>query len=171
MLSRDQFVGDDPPRIDVRPLVGCRIGCCLLGSHVHWRSDIVARLCYLGRRFLSRCLHCLRNSEISDDRCTLAEQNVLGLDVAVYDALPVRVCESAGDIAQYSEALLERNRTLSDALAQRLPAHEWHRKVWKPAYCLTGSEYRYDVGLLKRRGEFDLARESRGRERVRELRW
>src|SRR5207253_2782721 len=82
MLSRDQLVGDDAPRIDVCPLVRRRIGRRLLGRHVHRRADKVARLGYLGRHFLPRCLDCLGDSEIRDDRRALAEQNGLGLDLA-----------------------------------------------------------------------------------------
>src|SRR5258705_271824 len=120
---------------------------------------------------LPRCLNCLRDSEIRDDSCALTEQNVLGLDVTVDDALSVRVGESAGDIAQDAKALLERNRPPSDALAQRLSAHEWHREVWEAANRLTGAEYRDDVRLLERGDEFDLASKSCRREFVRELRW
>ncbi len=89
----------------------------------------------------------------------------------MHDALSVRVGESAGDIAQYAQALLERNRALQDAHAQRLPAHERHRKVWEPAHRLTGTEYRYDVRLLERGRELDLPGESCRREFVGELRW
>src|SRR2546423_762692 len=157
MLSRDQLVGDDTPRIDVRSLVCRRIGRRLLGRHVHRRADEVARLGYIGRHFLPRCLNCLGDSEIRDDRRALAEQNVLGLDVAVHDSLPMRVSESGGDIAQYCQALLERDRTPQDVRAQRLAAHERHREVWVSTRGLTGAEYRYDVWLLERRGELDLA--------------
>ena len=161
MFSRDQFVGDDAPRIDVRPLVGCRIAGRLLRRHVHRSSEIVAGLRYLGRRLLSRCLNRLRDTEIRDDSGALAEQNVLGLDVAVDDALLVRVGESGRDIAQYRQAFLERNATLSDAIAQRLSAHEGHRIEWKPARRLTRGEYGQDVRFLERGREFDLPRESR----------
>ena len=94
MLPRDQLVGDDAPRVDVRALVRRRIGRRLFGSHVHRRTDVVAGLGYFGRRFLPRCLNRLGDSEIGDDRRALTEQNVLGLDVTVDDSLPVRVGES-----------------------------------------------------------------------------
>ena len=75
-------------------LVRRRIGRGLLRRHVHRRADVVTRLGYLGRSFLPRCLHRLGDSEIGDDRRALAKQNVLGLDVAVHNSLPVRVGES-----------------------------------------------------------------------------
>ena len=58
-----------------------------------------------------------------------------------------------------------------DALAERLPAHEGHRKERQPAHRLTGGEHGYDVRFLERRGELDFPGESRGRESVGELRW
>ena len=83
MLSGDQFVGDDAPRVDVRALVRRRIGRRLLGRHVQRRADKVARLGYLGRHFLPRCLDCLGDSEIRDDRRALAdlEACLKGFDV------------------------------------------------------------------------------------------
>src|SRR5213075_1142076 len=98
MLARNKFVGDDAPRVDVRSLVGSRITGRLLRRHVHRRADVVARLGYLRRalpgewkRFLPRRRDGLGNPEIGYDRGAFAEQNVLGLDVAVDDSLLVRV--------------------------------------------------------------------------------
>src|SRR5437763_13671322 len=105
MLSRDQLVSDDAPRVDVRALVCRRIGGGLLGRHVHRRADIVARLGYFRRRFLPRRLYRLGDSEIGDDRGALTEQNVLGLDVAMPDSLPVAVGEGGRDLAQDGPAV------------------------------------------------------------------
>src|SRR5204863_7420917 len=111
------------------------------------RADIVARLGYFRRRLLPRCLDRLGDSEIGDDRRAFAEQNVLGLDVAVDDSLPVGVGESGGDIAENGQALPEGNRTLPDPLSQGLPAHERHREVRISARGLTGGEHWHDVRL------------------------
>src|SRR6185436_21152728 len=109
--------------------------------------------------------------EIGDHCSSFVEKNVLRLDIAVDDALPVRVGERRGDVAQNRQAFLERDRALSDAHAKCFSADERHGEEGISTDRLTGGQYRYDVRLLQSRGEFHLAVESGCREGVSELGW
>ena len=51
-----------------------------------------------------------RDPEVGDDRLAVLQQDVLRLDVAVDDALPVGVVERAGDLADDARCVLERQR-------------------------------------------------------------
>src|ERR1700682_4695611 len=141
MFARDHLVGDRTPRVDVRSLIRGWIGRRLLGSHVHRGSErrtggsehTVTRRC-------PRCLKRLGYSEVSDDGRALAEQNILRLDVTVHDALPVRVRESARDIAQNAQALLDWNPAFPDTRAERFTPYEAHRVERKALFCLTRAE-------------------------------
>jgi hypothetical protein len=169
MPAGDQLVGDDTPSIDVGALIGGRVRGRLLGRHVHRGADGVARLGDLGPCFLARRLHRFGDAEIGDDGGAFTEENILRLDVAVDDALAVRVRQRCGDVAQNRQTLVERNRTLSNALAQRLSAHERHGEVRISADGLTRAEHGDDVRLLESCRELDLALEPRHREGVGEL--
>ena len=169
MSAGDQLVGDDAPGVDIGALIGGRIRRRLLGRHVHRRANGVARLGDFGPGFLARCLHGFGDPEIGDDGGAFAEENVLGLDVAVDDPLPVGVGERGGDVAENGEALLDRNWTFANPLAQRFPAHERHGEVRISADGLARGEHGYDVRLLEPRREPDLALEPRRREGVGEL--
>ena len=48
-----------------------------------------------------------RDAEVGDERLPVAEQDVLGLDVAMDDAVPVRVVERERDLARDPERVVD----------------------------------------------------------------
>src|SRR4051812_4368318 len=72
------------------------------------------------------------DSEVGEYRVLALQQDVLGLHVAMDDALLVRVRESVGDLAQYEDGLLDWHKPLAvHALAKRLTRDERHHVVEK----------------------------------------
>ena len=91
-LSGDHLVQHAAQAVDVAPAVDSRIGHRLLGTHVRRRAERDAGARELGAAALGDRA---RDAEIGDERLAVLQQDVLRLDVAVNDALLVRVVERA----------------------------------------------------------------------------
>ena len=102
----------------------------------------------------------LRDSKVGDDRRAAGDEDVVRLDVAVHDAVLVRVGERLGDVAENADRRANRQRSRLKHLAQRRALDEGHGIVGK-AVRLARREHGDDVRMLEPRGELDLALESR----------
>ena len=112
----------------------------------------------------------LRDPEVGDERVPLVQQHVLGLDVAVHDAVPVRVVESGRDLARESHRVGGGHRTLTHkARAERFPAGDGHHVEQRPVG-FSGVVKRHDVRVIQRRGDADLSQEPLGADSGTELR-
>ena len=118
---------------------------------------------------LARVEQRLGDAEVRDRRPTLGEQDVLRLDVAVYDAVLVRVRERARHVAQRAHHLGHGQLARPQARAQRFALHERHREPGEPVG-VAGREEGDDVRMLQPRGERDLALEALHRHAARQLR-
>src|SRR6185437_1181583 len=132
--------------------------------HVGWRSD--------GRTELRECRtcgtfgggrDCLRNAEIGDDRGMSREKYVVRLDVAMHHAALMRVGHGACNVAQDAQYFRNREWSAPQPRAKAFALDERHRVVGNAVDVASG-EYRYDVGLLQRRGDADLPLEPRHRD-------
>ena len=81
-------------RVDVAPGGDLLLGGGLLGAHVVRRAE---RHAGLGHPAAGRGTQRQRDAEVGHHRAAVVEQDVLGLDVAVDDAVPVGVVEGIGD--------------------------------------------------------------------------
>ena len=98
------------------------------------------------------------------------QQDVLRLDVAVDDAVVVRVVERAGDLARDAQRVGHRQLPLAvEPVAQGLALDERHREP-ELAVGLARVEHGEDVRMLQPRGEPDLALEALGAQRWRRAR-
>jgi hypothetical protein len=109
------------------------------------------------------------DAEVDDDRVTAREQDVSGLDVAMDDAVLVRVRERVGDVARDRDRVGNRQLLLArDALAQRLALHEGEHMIEQAAR-FARVEQREDVRMLERGLDAQLAEEPVGPYRCGEL--
>ena len=104
-------------------MVDIRVTGGLLRRHVGRCAD---RRAGLGQRVALRSVRAtrdgLRDAEVRHRGAAAREQHVVGLDVAVHDAVAVRIRERARDVAQDADRLVERHRAAQHPMAQRLTA-------------------------------------------------
>src|SRR5207302_10241176 len=107
-VPREHLVQDDSERIDVGAAVRALAGR-LLRTHVLWGPDYHS----LGRELGGRRLRSLGDPEIGDVHAARrVDEDVVGLDVAVDDAAPVRVGERVGDLARDTRRVADRQAAL-----------------------------------------------------------
>ncbi len=100
----------------------------------------------------------------------VVQQNVLGLDVAMDDAVPMRVVERVGHLARDAHRLVDAELRLAvELLAKRLALDVGH-DVERQSVGRAGVEQRQDVRMLERRRRLDLDGEPLGAEHGGELR-
>src|SRR5262245_27044966 len=86
-------------------------------------------------------------------------QNVLRLDVAMDDALPVRVVERGGHLPREVERLIDAELFVTtEPVAQRFAAHERQDVIGKSA-CHPGVDEREDVRVMELRADPYLVQE------------
>ncbi len=143
----------------------------LLGAHVGRRSDDEAGP---RQRLAPGLAQRLGDAEVGHHRLALVHHHVLGLDVAVDDALRVGIPQGAGHVQRDSHRLTDREGALGvEPRPQRFAADERHDVV-EDAVGLAGIEQRKDVRVAEARRDLDLAlkplgAEGRGQVRMEEL--
>jgi hypothetical protein len=111
-----------------------------------------------------------RDAEVREQRLSLGQEHVLGLEVAVDDPARVRVVERVGQLTHQTRGLGRVEGAVAvEPRAQRLARHERHDEVEQPGG-LTRVEERQDVRVLQPCDEPDLAQEAVSAEGGRELR-
>ena len=110
------------------------------------------------------------DAEVGDEGGAVGgEEQVLGLDVAVDHAVPVRVLERAGGLGGDPERRIDRQLPLPpEPVTERLALDERHGEP-QPAGALARVEHGEDVRMLQPGGQLDLPLEPLGAERGRQL--
>jgi hypothetical protein len=138
----------------------------LLGRHVLEGSEDRSLLgeVRLGRRrrehrVLGAARQPLGEAEVEQLHAGLRQHDVSGLQVPVHDALPVRLVERVGDLRAVAQGLLERQRTLGEALRERVAFEKLHDEV---VHVSVPSDVvdRADVGMRELRDRLGLAVET-----------
>ena len=96
--------------VDVAPAIDVALAGRLLGAHVRRRAEATP---VSVRRSSPAAVDGPRDAEVGDDGVALLEQDVLGLDVAMDDAVRVGVAERVGDLAGDAERVVERELPLA----------------------------------------------------------
>ena len=106
----------------------------------------------LGHASAARFAGCQRDPEIRDHRPAIVQQDVFRLDVAMDDAVAVRVVQGTGDFGGDPQRIGDRQLLLpAQPLAQRL-AFDVRHDVEEEAVGLAGIEERQDVRMMEVRG-------------------
>lgn len=162
--------------VDVRAVIE-GLGAALLGRHVRRRADpgadarehgAHARRRLLGERDVGARVEDLRDAEVEHAHALFgrrvrlaAEHDVLGFDVAVHDALLVRVLERGADVDHDLDGARLREGALGLHARREVVAEEQlHRHVGELAI-LTGVQHAHDVRVLEALGDLRLAQEAR----------
>jgi hypothetical protein len=183
-LAGEQLVRGGAEGVEIGAVIGVGVGRGLLGRHVGGGAQRGAeqrerRRARAGRELRrharrpragragrpdARGAERLGHAEVGDHRRVVRDEHVVGLDVAVHDALLVRIGERAGHLPEQPHGLAHRERSaLAQPLAQRAPLDEGHREVGHARPLdrrEAGGEHRDDVRVLEPRGQLDLAAEA-----------
>src|SRR5437762_1109546 len=102
-----------------------------------------------------------RDPEVGDEGLSLLEENVLRLEIAMDDVMPVRVVEGAGDRCRYADRLLDGELLLAiEALSERLAFDEGHDIEQRPVRRLARVEERKEIRMLEMGSDADLGEEA-----------
>ena len=141
------------------------VGRALLRTHVGGRAQREAGL----RQALAGGVHGSGDAEVGEHASLALEQDVLRLDVAMDDALPLGISQGVGYRPGDPQRIRQRELGLArQAAPERLALHVGHGEP-EPAGCLTGVVDRQDVRVVEPGGEPDLPDEPLGAQRVRQL--
>jgi len=157
-LARKHLIQHAPQRVDVGARIEGALAGGLLRAHIARRAHDQPGVGQAARLVPRSC-----DAEVGDEgRSVGREQQVLGLDVAMQDAVLVRVLERAGGFGRDTYGLVERQLALAlQTRAQRFAFDEWHR-VPEDARRCAGVEDGNDVGVLESRRELDFTQEAIG---------
>ena len=158
-LSAQHLVAHDANRVEIAASVDLGLRGRLLRRHVVRRTHHRSDLRQAGPR-LQRVRP--RDTEVGEHCATarIVDQDVVRLDVAVHDALPVRVIQCVGHLRQHRAGRLDiENRFPLDSRRQRLTPHEPHHEPAQPP-ALTERVQRHDADMLQAGDGLRLAAES-----------
>ena len=146
-------------------MVDMAVGRRLLRTHVGGRAERESGL----RQALAGRIDGPRHAEVGEHAPLALKEDVLRLDVAVDDVLPLCVSQRFSHLTGDPHRLGQRELGLPrQPLPQRLPVDEGHGEP-EPADGLAGVVHRKDVRVVETGGEPDLPNEPLGAERLRQL--
>jgi hypothetical protein len=135
----------------------------LLRRHVVWRPNDATGFCQSrNRRLVVGHTRCLRDTEIGEqDALVVVEHDVVGLHVAVDDAMSVRVRQGGGSIDKDPRREWHRKRRFGvEHVLERPPGDVLHDEVVQPAFAVDAID-RDDAGMVESRRRLGLAAEAR----------
>ncbi len=173
-LAGEHFVQHHTERVDVGSRIYLALAGGLLGTHVCRCADHDPGF---GEPFAGRRLRQgPSDAEIGHHRLAIAEQDVLGLDVAVNYTVAVGIVEGEPYLAGDSLGVLDWELPLPrETLPQRFALDEWHREpeqgraVLRTGVGLARVVHRDDMRVLEPRRELDLPEEALGAQGVGQL--
>ena len=156
-IAREHLVEDAAQAVDVAPPVELGLPGRLLRAHVLRGTDHDTRMRQLRP---GGCLQGARDAEVGDQRVTVEQQDVLGLDVAVDDAVPVRVGQRFRRLPGDSDRLRQGESMLPlEPLAKGLALDIGHHVV-EEALRLARVVQGQDVGVLEVGGDLHFVDEA-----------
>jgi hypothetical protein len=162
-VADEHFVQHDAETVEIGAAVD-RAAARLFGTHVVRRADDRAGAGHAQRGFVRA-----RDAEIGEDgRAVFAQQDVVGLDVAVDDAFFLRIGKRRGDLAR--DAQRQRGRERRAVAGQHLAAADvFHRDVMQVAGVADVMDA-HDVAVMQLGGDARFAQEAFAEVRIDEQR-
>ena len=158
-LPGEHLVGDGAQGIHVAASADLALAHRLFGGHVARRAE---RHAGLGHAAAAGLLHGEGDAEVGDEGLAVVQQDVVGLDVAVDDAVAVGVVECAGDFLGETDGVVDGELFLAgEPVTEGLALDEGH-DVEELAIGAAAVEQREDVGVLEIGGELDFLEEALG---------
>ena len=155
-LAEQHLVQDAAQAVHVGPGVEITLARRLFGAHVSRGAEGQASLsdvCTAGRAYGPR------DAKVRDHGMAFGEQDVLRLDVAVQDALPMGVAQRVSDILHDAEGRRRVDGFLAEkARSQRFAVDERHDEVQEPG-SLSRIMERDDVWVRQASGDLDFLEE------------
>src|SRR5438105_13211051 len=165
-LAREHFVEHAGEAVDVAPAVQRRFSGRLFRTHVGGRPY---REAGFGDLLPFRGTDRPGDPEIGHHRLTFLQQNVLRLDIAMNDLVPMRVVERAGNLYCQPERLVHRQLHLSVEPGAKRFSLNVRSGVVQQLIDPSRVEERGDMAVGEVGGDLDLAEKSLGTEARREL--
>jgi hypothetical protein len=162
--SREHFVKDQSQREDVAALVD-RLAVDLLRRHVLQRARQRADADQRGAGDAGRAIAArqpFRQSEVEQLRDTAAQHHVSRLQIAMHQAVRVRVRERFGDLHGDRDRFIRRQRAAHHAIGQRLALEVFHDEVIEIAVAPDVVDAA-DIGMLEMRHRLRFTLESLAR--------
>src|SRR6478672_10229676 len=161
-LSGEHLVEHAAEAVDVAPAIDARIGHALLRTHVGRSAE---RDTGTRELLVSECAGGTGDPEVCDQGLAILEENVLRLDVAVDDAVAVRVVERARYFTGDAERVLDRQLPLAIESRTKGFAFDVRHDVEQLAVSGAGIVNGKDVRMREMRDELDLPLEALGAHR------
>ena len=156
-VAGKHFVQHGAQRIPITSRIDDAFAHRLLGTHVLRRTKTQPRLRHA---LAARALHRACNADVGNERAAIVQQNVLGLDVAMDHAVPVRVVQRTRDLTCDAQRVGDGELPLAfQSRAKRLASHQWHHVVQQPVG-LAAVEERQNVRMLQARRGADFGQEA-----------
>ena len=132
-LTGKHFIQHTRERIHVGAAADFFFGRRLLGTHVVRRAETEA---CLGHAPASRRAHRQRDTKVHHHRAPVVQQEVLGLDIAMNHAVPMRVVECVGHFACDAHRFIHAElRFAIEFLANRFALDVGHHIKQKSIRC------------------------------------
>ena len=158
--ARQHFVADDAQGIEIAAAVELD-SLDLFGTHVARRTDQHARY-----RERSTAVHGTRDAEIGEyGRAVLAEQDVLGLDVAMHEALAMGDVQCTAQRDAHVHDLLRAATPTQNPLLEVAAGQIFHRQV-VVRLMLADVEHRNDGRMMNVRNDARFTDEPGGETRI-----
>jgi hypothetical protein len=166
------LVEDDPEREEVGALIA-RLAAHLFGRHIADRAHHRSRIGHARHADGGVATRRRRNLAPGETKVenlaplVACDEQVLGLEISVEDPAIVRRRQAAGELDGVVDDLPQRQRTLVEPLAQRLPFQQLHHRVRHARAAGFGRRRadvvdRHDVGMRERGDRLRFTLEPRG---------
>ena len=152
-LAREHLVQHCGEGIDVAPCIDAAVARGLLGTHVLRCAE---RKSGLRKAVAAGLLHGQRDAEVGEHGLAFLDEDVLRLDVAVDEALAVRIVERTRHLLRDGDGFVEAKLVFAIQLVAQGFAADIGKDVVEESVGLARVDEGEDVRMIELRGDLDL---------------